>query len=222
MPDEAIYGVRALGLWQHGSLPLFGSSGRRLQRALPGVRRRPAVDRQPGDRLRDPQARPGARHVARRLAGLRYTRRLVPEGYALLAAALTLACPLVLFSGFVMTEVLYYPLAAAALLAIGARGRHRDAQGPGDRTRADRGGSRDARAGRRLLARLRRRAARRRGARPTVAGRSPLLARLVARRCGRARRRAASRRLRRIRGGGQRELQRRPRGAARPTTTSAS
>ena len=46
-----------------------------------------------------------------------YTRRLAPEGYALLAAALTLACPLVLFSGFVMTEVLYYPLAAAALLA---------------------------------------------------------------------------------------------------------
>ena len=27
MPDEAIYAVRALGFWQHGSLPLFGSSG---------------------------------------------------------------------------------------------------------------------------------------------------------------------------------------------------
>ena len=47
-----------------------------------------------------------------------YGRRLMPNGYALLAAALTLSSPVLLYSGLVMTEVLYYPLAAFALLAI--------------------------------------------------------------------------------------------------------
>jgi len=46
-----------------------------------------------------------------------YGRRLMPPGYALVAAALTLASPLLLYSGFVMTEVLFYPLAALTLLA---------------------------------------------------------------------------------------------------------
>ena len=46
-----------------------------------------------------------------------YGRRLMPSWYALAAAALTLASPLLLYAGLLMTEVLYYPLAAWALLA---------------------------------------------------------------------------------------------------------
>ncbi len=137
MPDEAIYAVRALGLWQHGTLPLFGRPAPATAcstRWSPGCRCRSGAR----DGLRAPEGRAGARHLARGVPVFAYTRRLMPDGYALLAAALTLACPLVLFSGFVMTEVLYYPLAAAALLAIARAVDDGDAPRPGDRARADR------------------------------------------------------------------------------------
>ena len=58
-----------------------------------------------------------------------YGRRLMPPAYALLAATLTLASPLLVYSGLVMTEVLLYPLAALTLLAIAravATATHRD------------------------------------------------------------------------------------------------
>ncbi|HST13950.1 MAG TPA: glycosyltransferase family 39 protein [Gaiellaceae bacterium] len=117
MPDEAIYGVRALGLWQHGSLPLFGSSGAGYSALYPVFAGGPLSI---GSQATGYAILKVVQALVMSLAAwpvYAYTRRLVPEGYALLAAALTLACPLVLFSGFVMTEVLYYPLAAAALLA---------------------------------------------------------------------------------------------------------
>ena len=47
-----------------------------------------------------------------------YGRRFMRPGYALVAGALALASPLTLYSGFLMTEVLIYPLGAFALLAI--------------------------------------------------------------------------------------------------------
>jgi hypothetical protein len=117
MPDEAIYGVRALGLWQHGSLPLFGSSGAGYSALYPVFAGGPLSI---GSQATGYAILKVVQALVVSLAAwpvYTYTRRLVPEGYALLAAALTLACPLVLLSGFVMTEVLYYPLAAAALLA---------------------------------------------------------------------------------------------------------
>jgi hypothetical protein len=117
MPDEAIYGVRALGFWQHGSLPLFGSSGAGYSALYPVFAGGPLSI---GSQATGYAILKVVQALVMSLAAwpvYAYTRRLVPEGYALLAATLTLACPLVLFSGFVMTEVLYYPLAAAALLA---------------------------------------------------------------------------------------------------------
>jgi hypothetical protein len=42
----------------------------------------------------------------------------MPTGYALLAATLTVCSPLLLYSGLVMTEVLFYPLSTLALLAV--------------------------------------------------------------------------------------------------------
>jgi hypothetical protein len=47
-----------------------------------------------------------------------YGRRFMRPGYALIAAVLALASPLTLYSGFVMTEVLMYPLGAFAMLAM--------------------------------------------------------------------------------------------------------
>ena len=117
MPDEAIYAVRALGFWQHGSLPLFGSSGAGYSALYPVFAGGPLSI---GSQATGYAILKVVQALVMSLAAwpvYAYTRKLAPEGYALLAAALTLACPLVLFSGFVMTEVLYYPLAAAALLA---------------------------------------------------------------------------------------------------------
>jgi hypothetical protein len=117
MPDEAIYAVRALAFWQHGSLPLFGASGAGYSALYPVFAGGPLSIGSPATGY---AALKAVQALVMSLAAwpvYAYTRRLVPEGYALLAAALTLACPLVLFTGFVMTEVLYYPIAAAALLA---------------------------------------------------------------------------------------------------------
>ena len=117
MPDEAIYAIRALRFWQHGSLPLFGSSGAGYSALYPVFAGGPLSI---GSHATGYAILKVVQALVISLSAwpvYAYTRRLVPDGYALLAAALTLACPLVLFSGFVMTEVLYYPLAAAALLA---------------------------------------------------------------------------------------------------------
>ncbi|HWJ32652.1 MAG TPA: glycosyltransferase family 39 protein, partial [Gaiellaceae bacterium] len=117
MPDEAIYAIRALRFWQHGSLPLFGSSGAGYSALYPVFAGGPLSI---GSHATGYAILKVVQALVISLSAwpvYAYTRRLVPDGYALLAATLTLACPLVLFSGFVMTEVLYYPLAAAALLA---------------------------------------------------------------------------------------------------------
>ena len=57
-------------------------------------------------------------HVARGGTGLLLRPAADGRGYALLAAALALASPLILYSGIVMTEALIYPVGALALLAM--------------------------------------------------------------------------------------------------------
>jgi hypothetical protein len=114
MPDEAIYADRALRLWHHGSLPVFRGAGAGYGLLYPVLAAAPLGLGSLGA-LKLVQA------FAMSLAAVPvflYGRRLMPAGYALAAAALTLASPLLLYSGFVMTEVLFYPLAALTLLAI--------------------------------------------------------------------------------------------------------
>jgi hypothetical protein len=102
MPDEAIYGVRALGLWEHGRLPLFGRSGAGYSTLYPVFAGGPlSIGRlATGYAVLKP-----VQALVMSLAALPvylYARRAgrVP---ALLAAALTLAVPIVLFSGYVMS-----------------------------------------------------------------------------------------------------------------------
>ncbi len=198
MPDEAIYAVRGLGLWQHGSLPLFGSSGAGYSALYPVFAGAPLSI---GSHATGYVVLKAVQAFVMSLAAwpvYTYTRRLVPDGYALLAAALTLACPLVLFSGFVMTEVLYYPIAAAALLAT--------ARAVATTALTDQGialvliasGGRDARPGRRPARRLRSGAARGCRTRPSVARAPPVLADLGTLRGRSARRGGAPRRVRRV------------------------
>jgi hypothetical protein len=118
MPDEAIYGERALSLWRHGQLAVLHGEGAGYGFLYPALAGVPL----------------SVGHLATGYASLKllqslamsmvavpvffYGRRFMRPGYALLAATLALASPLSLYSGLVMTEVLMYPVGAFALLAI--------------------------------------------------------------------------------------------------------
>ena len=118
MPDEAVYAAWAVALWRHGSLSLLHGQGGGYAVLYPAVAGLPF----------------SVEGIARGYAALKllqalvvslaavpvfvFGRRVMSPGYALLAAVLTVASPLLLYSGLVMTEVLFYPLAAVALLAV--------------------------------------------------------------------------------------------------------
>lgn len=117
MPDEAIYAQRAYDLWHHGSLPLLHGVGAGygvLYPVVAGIPFAAGSFRHGYDWLKPLQA------LVVSLAAVPvfiYGHRLMPPRYALLAAALTVASPLLLYSGLVMTEVVFYPVTALALLA---------------------------------------------------------------------------------------------------------
>jgi hypothetical protein len=114
MPDEAIYADRAARLWHDGSLSVFRGPGAGYGLLYPVFAGAPLV-------LGGLTSLKLLQAFVMSLAAVPvflYGRRLMPPAYALLAATLTLASPLLLYSGFVMTEVLFYPLAAVTLLAI--------------------------------------------------------------------------------------------------------
>jgi hypothetical protein len=118
IPDEVIYARRGLELWHHFRLPILNGQGAGysvLYPALAGLPLAASSLSQGYAWLKIVQA------LVISLGAIPiylYSRRLMPNRYARLAAALTLASPLTLYVGFVMTEVLYYPLAAFALLAM--------------------------------------------------------------------------------------------------------
>jgi hypothetical protein len=118
MPDEAIYAQRGLELWQHFQLPILNGQGAGYSVLYPALAGLP-LSISTLDRgyvwLKLLQALVVSLSAVPVFV---YGRRLMSERYALLAAVLTVASPLTLYSGFVMTEVLYYPLVAFALLAM--------------------------------------------------------------------------------------------------------
>jgi hypothetical protein len=118
MPDEAIYARRALDLWRHGSLPLLHGEGAGYGIVYPAVAGLPFAV---GDVDTGYASLKLLQALVVSLAAVpvfAFGRRVMPRAYALLAATLTVASPLLLYSGMVMTEVVFYPLAAAALLTV--------------------------------------------------------------------------------------------------------
>jgi len=118
MPDEAIYAERTLTLWHHGSLPLLHGEGAGYGVLYPvvagiGLAWGGFTDGYAWLKL--------LQAVVVSLAAVPvflYGVRVMPRGYALLAAGLTVASPLLLYSGLMMTEVLFYPVAALALVVV--------------------------------------------------------------------------------------------------------
>ena len=113
MPDEAIYAERALDLWRH--LALHGAGYGIVYPLVAGLPLSVGSVADGYASLKLLQALVVSLAAA---PVFFYGRRWMSPPLALVAAALTLCTPVLLYSGLVMTEVVFYPLAAAALLAV--------------------------------------------------------------------------------------------------------
>ena len=117
LPDEGIYATRATDLWRHGSLALrHGQGGYGILY--------PLVIGAPLSLGTVAHGYAALKLVQAFVVSLAAVpvfvlgRRLMADRYALVASALTVAVPVLLYSGLIMTEVLFYPVAAGALLVI--------------------------------------------------------------------------------------------------------
>ena len=118
MPDEAVYAARAVALWRHGIVPPLRGAGSGYG-ALYAVVAGPPFSF--GNIARAYSTLKLLQALIVSLAAVPvffFARRLMPVTFALLAATLTVASPLLLYSGLVMTEVVFYPVAALALLSV--------------------------------------------------------------------------------------------------------
>ncbi|MDX6513156.1 MAG: hypothetical protein QOE36_2660 [Gaiellaceae bacterium] len=116
-PDELIYGDLGRSLWTTGKLAVLGATSPFYSLVYPAFAGLPlsVFDLQLGyDVLKGLQA-----FVMSLTAVLVYLwgRGLMRPGWALAAAALTLAVPGLAFSGFMMTEVVFYPVLTLAAWA---------------------------------------------------------------------------------------------------------
>ncbi|HEY7604185.1 MAG TPA: glycosyltransferase family 39 protein [Gaiellaceae bacterium] len=129
-PDEMVYGLLGRSLWLHGTLSILGGPAPYYSFLTPLLAGFPLAFFGLGwgyDLLQGLQA------FVMSLAAVPvylWARTLVPRRNALAAAALTLATPVLAYSGLVMTEVLFYPLlvtaawAGAAAIAVPTRRNH--------------------------------------------------------------------------------------------------
>ena len=116
-PDEMVYGLLGRGLYEHGSLDILGGPTPFYSFLTPVLTGFPLSVfglARGYDVLRGLQA------LVMSLAAVPvylWGRSLVSRRSALVAAALTLAAPGLVYSGLVMTEVLFYPLLVLAAWA---------------------------------------------------------------------------------------------------------
>src|SRR5204863_377888 len=117
-PDEMVYGLLGRSLYEHGTLDILGGPTPFYSFLTPALAGFPlsVFDTGTGyDLLRGLQA------LVMSLAAVPvylWGRRLVSPRSAIVAAALTVAAPGLVYSGLVMTEVLFYPLLVLAAWAM--------------------------------------------------------------------------------------------------------
>src|SRR3954470_5301277 len=117
-PDEETYALLGRSLWSSGSFEILGQKEHFYSLIAPALAGAPL-------RLHDLGTGytllKGVQALTMSLAAVPvylWTRTLASRGAALVAAALTLAIPGLAYSGLVMTEVAFYPLAALAAWAM--------------------------------------------------------------------------------------------------------
>lgn len=117
-PDEMIYALLGRSLWQHGTLSILGSDTPFYSLVYPALVGGPLSlgDRELGFRVL--QALQAVVVSATAVPVYLWARSLVRPRLALLAAALALLPPALAYSGLVMSEVAFYPIATLALWAL--------------------------------------------------------------------------------------------------------
>jgi hypothetical protein len=119
-PDEMIWGGLGRRLWEHGDLKLFGDEQQVFGVVYPALVGGPlslAGLERGYDMLKVLQP---IVMSATAVPVYLWARRLSSPGWSLLAAALTLAVPGLLYSGLVMSETVFYPAVVLAAWATAA------------------------------------------------------------------------------------------------------
>jgi Dolichyl-phosphate-mannose-protein mannosyltransferase len=117
MPDEAIYGERALSLWRAGQLAVFHGEGSGYGLLYPALAGLPLSVGKLATGYASLKLLQALVMSLVAVPVFFYGRHWMKPRYALIAATLALASPLTLYSGLLMTEVLIYPIGAFALFA---------------------------------------------------------------------------------------------------------
>lgn len=117
-PDEMIYALLGRSLWQHGTLSILGADTPFYSLVYPALVGGPLSlgDRELGFRVL--QALQAVVVSATAVPVYLWARSLVRPRLALLAAALALLPPALAYSGLVMSEAAFYPIATLALWAL--------------------------------------------------------------------------------------------------------
>jgi hypothetical protein len=117
-PDEMVYGLIGETLWSEGTLTVRGLPTPYYSLLTPILVGAPlaALDLAEGIQWARLLQALAASLVA--VPTYRWARRLVPDGWAVAAAALTLLAPALHYAGFLMTEPLTLTVVTAALLAL--------------------------------------------------------------------------------------------------------
>jgi hypothetical protein len=118
-PDEPTYGLIGRSLWATGQLTIAGAAAPFYGIVYPAFAGAPLHVLGTVDAIRVLQVLQAVVMASTGLVVYAWARTLMAERHALLAAVLTLALPAFIYSGFVMTEPVYYPIATLALWSIG-------------------------------------------------------------------------------------------------------
>lgn len=117
-PDEMAYGLLGQSLWQTGELTIRGTAVGYYSLVYPALVGAPLSL---GDMATGIVVLQGVQAVAMSAVAVPVFllgRRLMGDRWALAAAALSVLPPALAYSGLIMSESLYYPLVAVALLAL--------------------------------------------------------------------------------------------------------
>ena len=117
-PDEMVYGLLGQDLWERGSLTIRGHPVPYHSLLYPAFVGLPLVAGGLDEGIRAAQAMQSVAIALAAVPVYLWGRRFLSRGWALGAAALTLATPALTYGGLLMTESLFYPATAAALAAL--------------------------------------------------------------------------------------------------------
>ncbi len=117
-PDEATYGILGRSLWHTGTLSVTGAAAPFYGIVYPALVGLPLTALGLWNGIRALQIVQPVLMSTTGLVIYVWARRLVSVRPALVAAALTLAAPALVYSGLLMTEAAFYPVATLVLLVV--------------------------------------------------------------------------------------------------------